>query len=402
MARTKIIGAVEIGTSKVVVMVGEIVAERSLNIIGRGQVASYGLKKGEIVNFRSVSDRTHAAIINAEKNAGTSIKAIYLAQTGGHMDGFSNKGSVTVSSHDNRVDQSDMQQAVENAKRKDLPAGRVYIHHIQNGYRLDSHAVENPTAMRGENLEVDYWHVHGDEKKLSDHIHVINGMGLRVEDVIVSSIASACMVTGEAEKKNGVLVLDMGCGTTDYALYRNGHIVRTGVVPLGGDHLTNDLSLGLRIGGRNAEKLKLRFAKAMLDPKDKKDNVWLFGDLSIGDRRIPRKAIYQIIHARLREIFQIVRDELGADLDTRGIAGGIVITGGTSRLPRIVDLATKVFGMNTRLGENPPWVRQGLRIPEYSTVLGLLYYGLTARQTRGETKMKKGLFGKMSKILNLG
>lgn len=401
MAKRKIIGAVEIGTSKVVVLVGEIVGDRSLNIIGRGQVASYGLKKGDIVNFRSVSDRTHAAILIAEKNAGTTIGAVYLAQTGGHLNGFYNKGSVTVCSPDNRVDKSDMLRAVENAKRKDLPPGRVYIHHIRNGYRLDGHLLDNPAEMRGEHLEVGYWHIHGDEKKLTDHIHVINGMGLKVEDVIVSSIASGCMVTSEVEKKNGVLVIDIGCGTTDYVLYRRGHIVHTGVIPLGGDHITNDLSMGLRIGGRKSEKLKLRFAKAMLDPKDKNDRVWLIGDMSIGDRRIPRLAIYKIVQARLREIFQILNDDLGSALDFRNIAGGVVLTGGTSRLPGIANLAGRVLGMSARLGKPPPWILKSMRVPEYTTVLGLLYYGLTAQRSFEKTTPQRRLIRKMAKILKI-
>ena len=400
MAKRKIIGAVEIGTSKVVVLVGEIVGDRSLNIIGRGQVSSYGLKKGDIVNFRNVSGRTQDAILVAEKNAGTTIEAVYLAQTGGHLKGFFNKGSVTVSSPDNRVDKSDMQRAVENAKRKQLPPGRVYIHHIRNGYRLDGRPVENPASMRGEHLEVGYWHIHSDEKKLTDHIHVINGMGLKVEDVIVSSIASGCIVTNEAEKKNGVLVIDIGCGTTDYVLYRKSYIVRTGVIPVGGDHITNDLSMGLRIGCRHSEKLKLRFAKAMLDPKDKNDQVWLIGDMSIGDRRIPRLAIYKIVQARLKEIFQIVRDELGASLDSRNIAGGVVLTGGTSRLPRIANLAGRVLGMSARQGKPQSWVREGIRVPEYTTVLGLLYYGLTAQQSSEKTSPRRHLIRKMAKIFN--
>ncbi len=401
MNDNKIIGAVEIGGSKVVVMVGEIVNGRSLNIIGMGQSTSMGVKKGEITDFRAASDCTHAAIIAAEKNAGATIEGIYLAQTGRHLEGFSNKSSITVSSPDGLVRQVDIQNIVDNAKRKELPQGRVYIHHIQCGYHLDGRVIGDPHTMQGDELEVAYWHVQGDEKKVSDHIHVINGFGLKVEDMIISSIASGCMVASDEEKQNGVLVLDIGCNTTDYALYRNGHIMRTGVLSVGGDHLTNDLCLGLRINKQQAEKLKLEYGKAIVDSEDKDEKVWLFGDLTIGDRPIPRMAIYQIIKARVDELFGIIKKELVEFMDARDLAGGIILTGGVSRLSKIADAATRQLGVPTRIGENPSWVRDDLRKPEYSTVLGLLYYGLTAQNSEDQSKKETGLFQKVVNIFNL-
>lgn len=402
MSYNKIIGAVEIGTSKVVVLVGEIIDGRSLNIIGMGQSTSMGVKKGEVVDFRSASDCTHAAIIAAEKNAGTTIEAVYLSQTGAHLQGFFDKGAVTVSSPDNVVSRPDISQAIENARRKVVPNGRVYIHHIQNDFFLDGRPVEDPFAMKGAHLEVGYWHVHGHERKVSDHIHVINGFGLEVEDMIISSIASGSMVVTEPEKQHGALALDIGCGTTDYVLYRNGRILRTGVLCVGGDHLTNDLSLGLRVSVKQAEKLKSEYGKAIIDREDKSDKIWLFGDLTIGDRPIPRLAIYQILNARIKELFEVIKRELGGALNPQELAGGVILTGGVSRLPHVASVASDVLGVTARVGENPAWVREDLREPEYSTVLGLLYYGLTAQRARYEEATRKGLMGKVAKMLNLG
>ncbi len=400
MAYNKVIGAVEIGTSKVVVLAGEIIGGRTLNIIGMGQSTARGIKKGVIVDFRAASDCTYAAILSAEKSAGATIEGVYLSQSGSHLEGFFDKGEVSVSSHDGLVRRSDIQHVVENAKRKEVPEGRVYIHHIRSGFYLDGRPVEDPYQMKGDRLEVGYWHVHGHEMKVADNIHVINGFGLKVEDMIVSGIASGSMVVEESEKSNGVLLLDIGCGTTDYVLYRNGVIQRTGVLCVGGDHLTNDLSLGLRVNAKHAENLKQEFGSATLNHDDQDEKVWLIGDLTIGDRAIPRKAIYQILNARLEELFSILKKELGSCASRQEIPAGIVLTGGTSRIPDIADLATKVIGLPARIGENPAWVRDDLREPEYSCVLGLLYYGLTAERSAEEEKPKSGLIGKMTRIFN--
>ena len=401
MNHDKVIGAVEIGTSKVVVLAGELVGDRSLNIIGLGESTSMGVKKGEIVDFRAASDCTHAAIRAAEKNSGATVEGVYLSQTGGHLSGFYSVGAVSVSSPESLVSSGDMGRAVEEAKRKELASDRVYIHHMHNGYLLDGREVENPYLMQGERLEVGYWHVHGQEKKVSDHIHVINGFGLEVEDMIISSIASGSMVASETEKRNGVLVIDIGCGTTDYVLYRSGSILRTGVVGVGGNHLTNDLSLGLRVGPKHAEKLKEEFGKASVDNKDKSEKVWLFGDLTIGDKAIPRLAIYKIIEARVRELFSILKKDLGATLNQQDVPGGVILTGGGARLGNIEEVARETLGLDTRLGENPGWVREDLREPEYSCVLGLLYYGLTAQNTDVVADPRKGIIQKVARMFSL-
>lgn len=390
MSQTKIIGAIEIGTSKVVVLVGEVYDGRSLNIIGMSQATSAGMRKGQVENLRAASDCTHAAILAAENHAGTRIDHVYLAQSGAHLQGFRDRGMATVSSPDGVVMPADVRRANEGAKSRILPPGRVYIHHVHTGYLLDDRPVGDPVGMQGERLEAGYWHIHGDERIVADHLHVINGFGLQVEDMIVSSIASAGMVATDAEKQSGVLVVDIGSGSADYALYRAGKIVRTGVIPVGGDHLTNDLSIGLRINARHAESIKLRFGKAVVDKADKNDNVMLIGDLTIGDRPIPRIAIYKILHARVEELFMILKNKLGSEISPQNLAGGVVITGGSSRLPHMADAARTVLGVETRIGENPSWVTdKSLRSPEYSTVLGLLWMGLTAQRQDDKPQPKQ-------------
>jgi cell division protein FtsA len=179
-------------------------------------------------------------------------------------------------------------------------------------------------------------------------------------------------------------------------LYRDGCANLTGVVPVGGSHLTNDLSLGLRLTDGQAEKLKIRFGRANVLAKDKADKVWLNGDLAIGDRQFPRQAIEQITAARVWEIFDVVKKKLGPACTPENIASGIVLTGGTSKLPGMPEIAAKIFGLHARLGEAPAIFNENLRDPGFSTVLGLLHYGLTsASENAVKTRRKAGFFSKL-------
>ena len=401
MIQSKIVGVVEIGTAKVVVLIAEIVKGRTLTIIGMGQATSQGVKKGEIVDFKSASHSVHAAIMVAEKNAGTQIENLYLSQSGGGIKGFFHSATVNVSAFDGQVTRRDITRVVEEAKSKKLPLDRVYIHHIQHPFKIDGRVVEDPLGMQGEKLEVGYWSIHGEEQKIRDHIHIINGYGLNVEDVIFSGVASGVIVTEEAEKKNGVLVLDIGCGTTDYVLYKEGYVLCTGVVPVGGDHITNDLSMGLRIGRKNAERIKLEMGKAVLDKADWEEKFWVIGDQGIGDRSMKKKTIYQIIQARVEELFQVVAREIGGL--SAELAAGVVLTGGSAHLPGIEIIAADVFGKKVCRKEGPSWVHRDLCRPEFSTALGLLYYALTGQlaSIHVPKETRKGVFQKIAKIFAL-
>lgn len=399
VAHSKVIGGIEIGTSKVAVLVGEIMNGNSLNIIGFGQAPSRGILKGTIYDYRLVSDCAHAAIIAAEKRAQTQIEGVYLAQTGGHVEGFYNDGTVNVSSPDNMVSAADISRVCEVAKAKGLPPNRSVIHHMRGPFALDGRTVANPLHLKGKQLNVGYWTVHGELDRMSDNIHIINGFSLEVEDLILSALASAIMVTIPDQRNSGILVLDIGCGSTDFVLYQNGYVAVAGTVPVAGDHLTNDLSLGLRISRRQAEVVKIRHGKAVPDPRDKNVKVWLEGELSIGERPLPQYGISQILECRLEELFQIVREKCGPAFQPGRLGAGVVITGGTSRLEGITEVAARVFETEARQGENPSWVVPELSGPEYSTILGLLYYGLWNQETVDAVRssgQRKGLVKKLT------
>ena len=391
-SKTSFIGAVEIGTSKITVLVGEYTG-RELAIIGRGECASHGVIKGSVVDYKAASDCTHSALQLAEREAGESIDLVFLAQTGGHLEGFYNEAAVNVKAADNMIEADDIRTVCDLARSKELPTGRMVVHHIRRPFRVDGRLVPaTPENLVGQRLEVGYWTVHGQEQRLADNIHVIRGFNLEVRELVLSSLAAGHMVTTPEERQHGVLVLDIGAGTTDYALYRDGAAHTTGVVPVGGTHLTNDLSLGLRLTETQAEKLKLRFGRASVITKDKAQKVWLDGNFAIGDRQFPQQAIEQITAARTWELLEVVKKKLGNAFAPEACAAGVVLTGGTAKLAGLADAAAKVFGVPAHLGEAPTWVSENLRDPGYHTALGLLYYGVNAHADKGTPTRRGGGF----------
>jgi len=396
----KIVGAIEIGSQDVKILVGEVFEDQSLNIIGRSRIESAGVAKGRVVNFREASDRVGEALDLAETSAGANIESAYLAVSGAHLQGISHPARIRVRGPDNRVAPADVERVNAEAKGKQIGEGRVYIHFIRNHYRLDDRLIESPVGFEGEELGVTYWLLHGDSHAVSEHIHVVNSQSIKVEDVIVSSVASACMVAAEDEKSAGCLVIDIGRGTTDYALYQRGCIVRTGSIPVGGEHMTNDLAVGLRIVRENAEEIKIERGAATVLPEDQGRTHNLYSTLKIGDKLLYASSINRILEVRIEELFELIREECGAAALKSG-AVQTLLTGGGSRLARTADLAERVFGFPGRFAENPDWVADELRGAEYSTVLGVLHYALEGQVDKmglSPRRRSRGVVGKFSKL----
>jgi cell division protein FtsA len=396
---SRIIGAVEIGTGKIAVLVGEIARGRSLNIIGVGVAPSRGVMKGEVVDYKAACEATHHALEMAEKRAGARIEEVWLAQTGGHLDGFYNEASVNVKSSDNTVTALDIASVCDLAKEKELPPGRSRIHEIRRPFRLDGRAVPDAEHLTGGRLEVGYWIVHGHEGKVSDNIHVVGGYHLEVRELVLSSLANGSLLTTAEERQHGALVINLGKGITDYVLYREGHVLVTGTLPVGGDHLTNDLSIGLRVTTAQAEMLKLRHGRGTLQTRDKSEKVWLNGDASFGDRQFSKTAIETIAAARTLELLEVLKQKLGPAFAPEHCAAGVILTGGTSKLPGIEEVATNVFGLNARRGEPPAWVKDELKDPMFSTVLGIFQFGLRGSQEHAvPPRRKTGFLSNLTKI----
>ena len=401
-SKPRFIGAVVIGTSKVAVLIAEIV-HNTVTLIGFGECQSHGVIKGVVTDFKAASDAAHNALITAEQSAGVKIDEVYLAQTGGHLEGFFNQASVSVSAADNMVSQMDIDTVCRLARAKALPEGRMVVHHIRRPYVLDGKMVgARPEHLNGQRLEVGYWTVHGQEAMIANSIHVIRGFDVRVGDMILSSLAAGTMVTTAQDRQHGALVIDIGAGTSDFVLYRDGVPFMTGVVPVGGEHLTNDLTLGLRVTEGQAEKLKQRHGRADVVTHDKTKRVWLNGDYAIGDRQFPLQTIETITSARIEELFEVIKKKLGSALCPERCAAGVMLTGGTSKLAGIEATAARIFDLPAQRGQIPPGMEEKLRDPSHTTVLGLLYFGLQSRNDNPAQKRRLSGGGFFRKLFAVG
>ena len=303
MSDSKTITALEIGTGKMQVFIGEVVDDKLLNFIGSGQAATEGVKKADIVDIRRAASQAQAAIVMAERSASAQIKSVCLGISGTHIKGFRNVGSANVSGADGVVRREDVERAKEDARTKSLAEGRSYIHRICCGYYVDDKFCTNPLGLSGRRVDAEYWMMHGDNDRIASAIHAVESFGIEVEHLVFSGIASALAVTSPQQKIDGVLCVDIGCGTSDYAYYRHGHIVQAGVIPVGGDHITNDLSFGIRLTRKNSERVKIHCGKANLSEDERGMQFWSLGDKQIGDKKIPLDAVNRIIRARLEEFF---------------------------------------------------------------------------------------------------
>lgn len=400
---SKIIGAVEIGTSQAKALIGEVGDAGSLSIVGMATRRNEGMRKGEIVDFRKAASAVHAALEEAEKMSGTTVDSVYLAQTGSHLRGHMLRGSASVSSSDNRVSPHDVQRAAIEAKRRQPDEGRSYVHHVRTPIILDDKMIDDPVGMMGKKIDLGYWSIDGDDQAIQSGLNVISNYSLEVNDLILSSIASATMVAGPDLRRAGTLVIDMGAGVTDFVLYRQGYVAYTGVIPVGGDHVTGDISMGLRVLEPYAEKLKLEYGQATPLADEQAEDVWIIGNKTIGDRAVPRKAIADVVHVRIAELFEIICKELGPLLKPENLQGGILLTGGGSQLKGVEEVASKVLGQPVRRAGFPTGISDELAQPENSTVLGLLHYGLEDHSLPGDSSQQEevGLLGKLGRFVGI-
>lgn len=399
-ATSRIVTAVEIGTAKVVAVIGEHSDDNRLRILGYAACPARGVTKGVITDLKLAGDCAHTAIENAEKNAnGIRSDSVFLALTGAHTGGYATEAVVAIQAANGTVTKDDVEAVTTQSRRRSPGSDFAVVHYIQGGYRIDDKPVDDPIRMAGRLLSTSCWTAYTRTSQLANSISTINGFNLRVSDVILSSLGSAAAVTTREERRQGVLVIDIGCGTTDYVLYRNGFVVATGVIAVGGQHVTSDLSLAMRCTLPQAETLKLRCGRAQVHCKDKAEKVWLLGDKGLGDRQVPLTAVERVCAVRAEELFQILKKRLEGHLLPDAVNMGVILTGGGSRLAGLEQLAAEQLGLPTRLGEHDHG--GDLAGPEFSTVLGILEYGLCETPRTTKVQRSQGLFRSMLRNLKL-
>jgi len=381
MASNQIYVGLEIGTTKICVIVAEGRSDGTISILGVGETPSRGVRKGEIVDLATVSDCVREALLDAEDKTNVEIGNVWVAVTGSHLRSFNNRGTFVLPEDRDVIIEEDLQTVETNAKEVSLPAANSFLHTIIQSYHVDGNEnVLSPVDMIGSRLEADFHIIHGVKTRIQNTLRCIESLKLGIEDVVLSSLASALVVLTQQQKDLGALVIDMGGGTTDYLVYLDGAVRHSGVLALGGDHITNDISIGLRLPIARAEILKIQEGSAV-DPQYSQGGViTLKNDPSFHGCEIDRRALDTIIHLRVREIFELIRGDIESTGD--GILGmlgaGVMITGGCARMRDIATLAEDVFDLPVQLtrAREVGGATQTFENPQFSTAIGLTKYAM--------------------------
>ena len=371
-AKNLIVG-LDIGTSKVVAVVAEVLPDGRHEVIGLGQHESKGLKKGVVVNIESTVESIQRALEEAELMADCQIRNVWIGIAGSHIRSFNSRGMVAIK--DKEVTAADVARAIETARAVNIPTDQQLLHTIPQEFIVDSQeGVREPIGMSGVRLEVKVHIVTGAVSAVQNVIKCVRRCGLEVTDWILQGRASADSVLTADEKELGVVLVDIGGGTTDVAIFTEGAIRHTTVLPIGGDQITNDIAMALRTPTAEAEEIKVRYgiAKQVLaDPGDTFDVPGL-GDR--GPRPLSRQALAAVIEPRVEELFALVHEVVRESGFEEVLSSGIVITGGSALMPGMCELAEDIFLKAARVGE-PDYSGQladVVRSPRYATVLGLL------------------------------
>ena len=371
-----LIVGLDIGTSKVVAIVGEVSYDEEVEIIGIGSSRSRGLKKGVVVNIESTVQSIQRAVEEAELMAGCEVHSVYAGIAGNHIRSLNSHGIVAI--RDNEVSVTDVDRVIDAAKAVAIPADQKILHILPQEFIIDNQeGVKEPIGMSGVRLEAKVHMVTGAVSAAQNIIKCVRRCGLEVDDIILEQLASSYSVLTDDEKELGVCMVDIGGGTTDIAVFTDGAIHHTAVIPIAGDQVTNDIAVALRTPTQHAEDIKVQYACALTQLASTEENLEV---PSVGDRpsrRLARQTLAEVVEPRYEELFSLVQAELRRSGFEDRIAAGVVLTGGSSKMEGAVDLAEEIFHMPVRLGV--PQFVSGLsdvvKNPIYATGVGLLLFG---------------------------
>ena len=385
MSREHYIVGMQIGTSQICVVVGEVRSEGTIRIIGVGTAPSRGVRKGEIVDFETAGKCIREALVDAEEKCDVMIGAVYLGVSGAHIESFNNRGAITIPEHREEIWEEDFEEVQTSAREVSIPSRNSLLHSILQHYYVDGQdGVLNPVGLLGRKLEADFHIIHGVTNRIQNSIRCVKEVGPEVLEVVFNPVASAQVVLDQNQKSLGALVVDMGGGTTDYIVYVDGVLKQSGCLPVGGDHITNDISLGLRIPMARAEKLKIGEGSVTLGASAPGDMIVLKDETGFAGREIEREMLNTIVHCRVREIFELLKRRLDAAGNVSYLAAGIMLTGGGSQIPGIGQLAEEIFAMPAQLtfAHAVSGATSAFENPRYSTAIGLIKYAAALQPER--------------------
>ena len=382
-----LIVALDIGTSKVVAMIAEVLPDNAFNVIGIGHHPSRGMKKGMVVNIEETIQTIQYAIEEAELRAGFSVRSVCTGIAGSHIHSFNSSGMVAVK--DTEITSVDIDRVLETARAVSIPADQQILHVLPQQFKVnDQDDIRNPIGMTGMRLEVKVHIITGSVSAAQNIVKCIRRCGLEVNELVLQPLASSMAVLTQDERDIGVALVDIGGGTTDIAVFIDGAIRHTAVIPIAGDQVTNDIAMALRTPTVEAEELKLRYGvtKQMMVPPDSVIEIPGVGDRVA--RRVKRQSLAAVIEPRIEELFDLVQRNLTEAGFDHLISSGVVLTGGTSLLPGMTELAEEVFMKPVRIAQ-PAYDGNLSDIvcnPRYATVVGLL---MEARKQKGESNQPR-------------
>ncbi|MEE9181640.1 MAG: cell division protein FtsA [candidate division NC10 bacterium] len=401
MAReSNMIVGLDIGTTKICAIIAELMDDGGLDIIGVGTSPSKGLRKGVVINIDVTVDSIKRALEEAEMMAGVDVYSTFVGIAGGHIKGLNSRGVIAVSGKSREITQKDIDRVIDAAKAVALPVDREVIHVLPQEFIVDGQGgIKEPLGMTGVRLESEVHMVTGAVASAQNIIKCCNRAGLEVQDIVLQQLASSLSTLTSDEKELGVVLVDIGGGTSDIAVFVEGGIWHTAVLAVGGDHVTNDIAIGLRTPIHEAEEIKKKYGSALDSLIEREENIEVCGVGGRRSRTISRQMLCEIIQPRLEEIFSLVEREVERAGFGDAIVAGMVVTGGCSILLGVPELAEEILKVSVRRG-TPSGVAGLIDVvasPVYATAVGLVQYGAQNRHQRKFRRVTEGaLFGRVT------
>lgn len=390
---TRTFTGLDIGTTKISCIIADQSATGELRIIGIGNAPSEGLRRGAVVDLEKTVASIVRAVEEAERMAGVQAKGVHAGIAGDHIRSLNSRGVVAVSRKDNEIAPADVSRVIEAAKAIAIPTDREIIHVIPQEFIVDDQdGIKDPVGMSGVRLEAEVHIITGAVTSARNICRAIQRAGLKVYDLTLEPLASAAAVLDEDEKDLGVVLLDLGGGTTDVAVFHEGAVRHTSIIPFGGANVTSDIAIGLRTPIDKAEAIKIQYGSALASMVSGDEVVSVSGVGGRGDKEISRHVLASMIEPRMEEIFAIANKEVRKNHFAPLIGGGVVLTGGTSLLPGAVELAEQVFEMPVRLGlpRGIAGLSASINDPRYATGIGLVLHAARGAEERMQDLVEAG------------
>ncbi len=406
MKKSEIIVGLDIGTTKIGVVVAEPSENGTFKILGIGNSPAEGLKKGVIVNLEKAIESVRQALDDAEMTSGQKIESAYVGIAGDHIKSINSRGVIAIGKSSAEIIDSDIARALEAAKAIAIPSDREIIHILPQEYTVDDqNGIKDPKGFSGIRLEVDVHIVTGSVSAVQNILRCIEKAGVHVDELVLEPLASSYGVLSKDEMELGCVVIDMGGGTTDLAVFHEGAVKHTAVIGIGGKNVTNDLAIGLRTPLEQAEQLKCSYGSALAASVDATEMIQVPGVGGRESKEVSRSVLATIIEPRIEEIFSLVAREMKKNQRTEMLAAGVILTGGAAQLDSVIELAEQVFDMPAKMGiptnfDNSSELAPG---PAFATGIGLVQYALSKNKIgvrRGKPRKSARTFEKIKRWLN--